>query len=168
MKYGKYLLAAAGILFAHSVFADVVIPMSMVTPKGQGASIGTITAQDTKYGLLLTPHLTGLAPGLHGFHIHVNPSCDNMGDAAGGHLDPQNTNQHLGPYGTGHLGDLPPLFVNKDGTASLPLLAPRLTLADLTGHSLMIHEFGDNYSDQPQKLGGGGPRVACGVIGTTK
>ena len=27
----------------------------------------------------------------------------------------------------------------------------------------MIHSGGDNYSDEP-KLGGGGARVACGVI----
>ena len=28
----------------------------------------------------------------------------------------------------------------------------------------MIHAGGDNYSDQPQPLGGGGARIACGVI----
>jgi Cu-Zn family superoxide dismutase len=28
----------------------------------------------------------------------------------------------------------------------------------------MIHQGGDNYSDDPKKLGGGGARVACGVI----
>ncbi len=28
----------------------------------------------------------------------------------------------------------------------------------------MIHAGGDNYSDTPEKLGGGGARVACGVI----
>jgi superoxide dismutase, Cu-Zn family len=29
----------------------------------------------------------------------------------------------------------------------------------------MIHAGGDNYADQPQPLGGGGARIACGVIG---
>lgn len=28
----------------------------------------------------------------------------------------------------------------------------------------MIHAGGDNYADQPAPLGGGGPRLACGVI----
>ncbi|WP_324128836.1 superoxide dismutase family protein, partial [Acinetobacter baumannii] len=28
----------------------------------------------------------------------------------------------------------------------------------------MIHAGGDNYSDSPQPLGGGGARIACGVI----
>ena len=36
-------------------------------------------------------------------------------------------------------------------------------LADFSGRSLMIHEGGDNYSDQPEN-GGGKSRIACGVI----
>jgi Cu-Zn family superoxide dismutase len=28
----------------------------------------------------------------------------------------------------------------------------------------MIHAGGDNYADQPKPLGGGGERIACGVI----
>ena len=28
----------------------------------------------------------------------------------------------------------------------------------------MVHAGGDNYSDMPVPLGGGGARVACGVI----
>ena len=34
----------------------------------------------------------------------------------------------------------------------------------LRGKSVVIHAGGDNYSDQPQPLGGGGARIACGVI----
>jgi Cu-Zn family superoxide dismutase len=28
----------------------------------------------------------------------------------------------------------------------------------------MVHAGGDNYSDQPKPLGGGGDRIACGLI----
>jgi len=28
----------------------------------------------------------------------------------------------------------------------------------------MVHVGGDNYSDNPEALGGGGARMACGVI----
>jgi hypothetical protein len=28
----------------------------------------------------------------------------------------------------------------------------------------MIHAGGDTYSDAPEPLGGGGPRIACGVV----
>jgi Cu-Zn family superoxide dismutase len=54
--------------------------------------------------------------------------------------------------------------VAKDGTATGTVLAPRLKLKDVIGHSLMIHEGGDNYSDTPKKLGGGGARIACGSV----
>jgi Cu/Zn superoxide dismutase len=37
------------------------------------------------------------------------------------------------------------------------------TVADVRGHSIMIHAGGDNYSDQPELFGGGGARIACGV-----
>lgn len=146
-------------------YASITIPMNLIDETGQTKSIGTINAEDSTCGVLLTPQLHDLPPGVHGFHVHVNPSCDDKGMAAGGHLDPGKTNQHDGPYvKQGHLGDLPVLIVNQDGTATLPTLAPRFKLSQMIGHSFMIHAGGDNYSDTPEKLGGGGTRIACGVI----
>jgi Cu-Zn family superoxide dismutase len=43
------------------------------------------------------------------------------------------------------------------------VLAPRLKVRDVKNRALMIHAGGDNYSDQPAALGGGGARIACGV-----
>ena len=39
-----------------------------------------------------------------------------------------------------------------------------LKVADMEGHALMIHAGGDNYADAPKPLGGGGERIACGVV----
>ncbi|NRB57167.1 MAG: superoxide dismutase family protein [Salinicola sp.] len=164
----------AGVALALSGWAqaDTTVEMHSVSADGVGDSVGTVVAKDTEYGLLLTPDLSGLTAGLHGFHLHANASCETSetdgevtpGGAAGGHFDPDDTGTHQGPYSDkGHLGDLPALTVGDDGKATTPVLAPRLTEADLGGHSLMIHEGGDNYSDEP-KLGGGGSRVACGVV----
>lgn len=148
------------------------VTMKLATTDGSGKSIGSVTASQTSYGVVLTPDLSGLAPGIHGFHVHQNPDCapkEQDGKqvpalAAGGHYDPAKTGRHEGPYGNGHLGDLPAIFVVQDGTATYPVLAPRLKLSDLKGRSLMIHAGGDNHADHPQKLGGGGARIACGVI----
>lgn len=160
----KTLLLAAGILFSPVMLAATVnIPMELLSKQGKQI-VGTVTAKDTKYGLLLTPNLANLTQGVHGFHLHQNPSCEDQGMAAGPHLDPFKTDQHLGPYNdNGHLGDLPALYVEKDGKAVQPVLAPRLKVADIMGHSLMIHAGGDNYSDNPS-MGGGGMRMVCGVI----
>jgi Cu-Zn family superoxide dismutase len=160
------MIGLAATIGMKLVYASVVIPMYLVSADGKGKSIGTIKAEDGICGVLLTPDLHGLPPGIHGFHIHVNPACGDNGMAAGGHLDPENTGQHDGPYNNhGHLGDLPVLIVDNNGNATLPTLAPRFKLTAIHGHSLMIHAGGDNYSDIPEKLGGGGARIACGVIG---
>ena len=82
----------------------------------------------------------------------------------GGHLDPQKTGKHGYPWGDGHLGDLPPLYVGADGVATQPVLGPRLKLGDLKGRSLMVHAGGDNHADHPAPLGGGGARIVCGVV----
>ena len=150
------------------------LPIAMeLLAKDHNTPIGTLELNDSPYGLLITPHLKGLTPGLHGFHIHENPDCGAstkdgavvLGGKAGGHLDPSKTGKHLGPYSDeGHLGDLPPLYVDPQGNANLEILAPRLDLSKVMGHSFMIHMHGDNFSDTPESLGGGGPRMACGVF----
>ncbi len=159
----KIGLALALVFTGAFAYTDVAISMYLTAKEGTGKYIGTITAKDTPYGVLLTPDLHDLTPGVHGFHLHVNPQCGDNGMAAGGHLDPKQTDKHLGPYQLGHLGDLPALFVDAKGNASLPLLAPRLSVASLLGHSLIIHTGADSYSDTPP-MGGGGVRVACGVL----
>ena len=83
--------------------------------------------------------------------------------AAGGHFNP-NQAPHHGTPTTGHLGDLPILNVDAKGQAKTSLIAPRLKLADIHGLAVMVHAGGDNYADQPKPLGGGGERIACGLI----
>jgi superoxide dismutase, Cu-Zn family len=152
--------------------AEVTVKLDIAEPAGAGAAIGTVRIVETSYGLVFYPALTGLPVGLHGFHIHENASCaPAMKDgvavaalAAGGHLDPLGTKHHGEPWGDGHLGDLPPLYVVADGLSTNPVLAPRLKLADVMHHALMLHVGADNHSDHPAALGGGGARLACGVI----
>ena len=157
-------------LFVGAASAEsVMIPMYETSPAaGQSGFVGNVMATDTAYGLMLTPHLSGLVPyltaGPHGFHIHINPSCADGGMAAGGHFDPAHTKHHLGPYNrNGHLGDLPVLSVAENGTATIPVVAPRLKVSNILSHALMLHNGGDTYSDEPS-LGGGGMRMVCGVI----
>ena len=169
----KFVIAAA-LLAATALPAqagDIMIDMYAVSADGVGAKIGTIRAVDSAKGLLLVPHLAGLKPGDHGFHMHQNPSCaatapDGKKGAAlgaGSHFDPQKTTHHEGPDGKGHLGDLPYLVVGDNGEANNAVIAPRLKVEDLWGRALVVHAGGDNYTDNPA-LGGGGARVACGVI----
>jgi superoxide dismutase, Cu-Zn family len=174
----NFLWAAVIIGFAMAFLSSCgqrrdpnTVQMYALTEKGIGVSVGTVRIEDGPHGLLITPDLKGLPPGLRGFHVHEQGSCAAAekegrmvpGLAAGGHYDPAGTNSHKGPYSDGHLGDLPALFVDADGRAALPVLAPRLKLSDAKGRALVVHAGSDNYSDTPE-MGGGGERIACGVV----
>ncbi|EFC4583032.1 superoxide dismutase [Cu-Zn] SodC2 [Escherichia coli] len=116
--------------------ASEKVEMNLVTSQGVGQLIGSVTITETDKGLEFSPDLKALPPG-----------------------------KHEGPEGAGHLGDLPALVVNNDGKATDAVIAPRLkSLDEVKDKALMVHVGGDNMSDQPKPLGGGGERYACGVI----
>jgi Cu-Zn family superoxide dismutase len=150
--------------------SEVVV--NLVTPQGVGESIGTITFSDNAQGLSIQPKLKGLPVGERGFHIHENPDCGPKEKdgamvaalAAGPHYDPAHSGKHAGPHGGGHKGDLPKLEVAADGSATKSVLVAGIAVKDIRGRSVMIHAGGDNYADAPAPLGGGGARIACGVI----
>jgi superoxide dismutase, Cu-Zn family len=159
-------------LYAGNVMAEITVQMYAVDARGVGLNVGQVSITESKYGMVFTPALKGLSPGLHGFHLHQNASCEPAekdGEmlpalAAGGHYDPSNSKRHSTPWGDGHAGDLPALFVDAEGNANQPVLAPRIKAVDLSGRSLMVHAGGDNHADHPAPLGGGGARIVCGVI----
>jgi superoxide dismutase, Cu-Zn family len=161
---------AAGVTMAAG---DLTVTMQKATPTGPGETLGTVVIAASPAGAVFTLKLHGLPPGPHGFHIHQNRDCEPVmlngvripAGAAGGHWDPGQADKHEGPMGHGHMGDLPLLQVANDGTATQTLTAPHIMdIGELKGRALMIHVGGDNYSDEPTTLGGGGLRLACGSI----
>jgi Cu-Zn family superoxide dismutase len=167
-----FLCAMLMISSYAAVAADLTVQLQIAGEKGAMGEAGSVTISESHYGLVFTPNLKGLTPGLHGFHLHQNASCAPVekdskvipAGGAGGHFDPAASNKHGTPWGDGHLGDLPPLFVDANGNATQPVLAPRLKMNDLKGLSLMVHAGADNHADHPAALGGGGARMACGVL----
>ena len=152
----------------------VTVKMNTISSDGVGKVIGRVAVRDTDKGLEMFPELRGLSIGEHGFHLNEGNSCDAAvnsegvsvaGLAAGGHWDPDESGKHLGPYGLGHRGDLSVLIVNSKGRTRTNVVAPRLRTDDLYGKTLIVHSGGDTYTDEPP-LGGGGARIACGVVGS--
>ena len=121
-------------------------------------------------------HIKGLTPGLHGFHVHENGTCDPPAYlTAGAHFDP-------GPFGNSvpvdanhpyHLGDLPNLEANAGGVAHVEFETSRFTLRqnagnllsifDANGSAIIVHQNPDLGANGVPGASGG-PRVACGVI----
>ena len=169
----KQILIAAALAAAGIAHADYKVDMKSIDAKGAGKSLGTITiSANPGGGVVFRPALTGLPPGDHGFHVHEKGDCGpkekdgkpTAGEAAGPHWDTGKAGKHAGPHGKGHRGDLPALAVSPGRSAGTPVIAPNLKLDDLKGKSLMVHAGGDTYSEPPPS-GGGGDRIACGVIG---
>ena len=169
-----FLAFAVGGCVTTETAPEAVVSLHRVDAAGGGPSVGEISLFRGPDGVQLRLQLHGLPPGDHGMHLHAVASCDPSANAAGdmipagaagGHFDPAATGRHEGPEGNGHLGDLPRVHVQADGSADVTLVASRLrTVGAFRGHAIVIHANGDNYSDTPAALGGGGGRIACGVV----
>lgn len=165
------LLSGCHSMMNKTIPNEKIVVMHAVSSQGVETRLGTVRLTDSAEGLVITPELVGLPAGQRGFHIHEKPSCKPAEKdgvmvaalAAGSHYNPHQIPNHGSPL-TGHLGDLPALTVDAKGMANTPVIAPRLKLADVKDRALMIHAGGDNYADHPQALGGGGSRIACGII----
>ena len=113
--------------------------------------------------------VVGIAPGVHGVHLHTTGSCVAPEfTSAGGHLNPGG-HQHgtSNPAGS-HLGDLPNLTVGSTGagTVSATLSGTRdevlAQLFDGDGTAVVVHASADDYRTDPS--GNSGARIACGVL----
>ncbi|MGH2705998.1 MAG: superoxide dismutase family protein [Actinomycetota bacterium] len=147
-----------------------------------GQVVGRARFEEADGALFVTAELSGLTPGFHGFHIHTTGECTGSFTSAGGHINPAPAQ----PHGD-HIGDLPVLLVEADGTVTGATYATdRFTLADLfdaDGSALVVHSAPDNFANIPDRYsssepgapatgadattlaaGDSGSRVACGVV----
>ncbi len=135
-----------------------------------GETLGALNFTETKEGVQVEGRLTGLSPGIHGFHIHQVGQCAAPDfKSAGPHFNPgQKQHGDLNPLGV-HAGDLVNLTVNPEGSGSVNMLAKGATikagpnsLMQPGGTSLVIHASADDRKSDPS--GNSGERIACGVI----
>ncbi len=171
----KKLLPVILFLFgctSHQNYA--VSEIYSVDKSGVNKPVGEVLFKNTCQGMLVEVDLKNIPKGQHGFHVHEYPDCRAATDAqgkiipasmAGGHFDPKQTGKHLGPeHKHGHKGDLPELSACENGEVKTKFYVKGLTVNEIRHRSLIIHENGDNYQDTPIPLGGGGARIACGII----
>ena len=136
-----------------------------------GAAIGTARfTEDAAGAVHLTVHVRGVAPGLHGLHLHAVGSCVAPAFAsAGGHFNPTaREHGHLNPAGF-HAGDLPNVIVNAAGVGQLATTVAQFALAqllDADGTALVLHANEDDRRTNAGPLGPGnsGARIACGAL----
>lgn len=164
----KKTTAAPKAADAHAHAADhPALPTKAVCvliPTQGNKTGGTLTLTAMEGEVHLSGKITGLTPGLHGFHIHEFGDISSAdGAAAGGHFNPANE-KHGGPGDQHrHAGDFGNVKASDDGVATVDIKAKGLQLHFIIGRSIVVHADPDDLKSQPS--GNAGARVAVGVIG---
>jgi Cu-Zn family superoxide dismutase len=158
-------LAAAGAVQAAASTAEVELK-----PTAGSATTGSVRFKQQDGQLQIDADIAGLAPGVHGFHIHEKGDCSAPdGTSAGGHFNPGSM-QHGGPQNPSHHGgDFGNITADASGKASLHLSVPTSQISldsgaanSIIGRGVIVHADADDFVTQP--TGNSGKRLACGVV----
>ncbi|TVU06214.1 hypothetical protein EJB05_49415, partial [Eragrostis curvula] len=118
--------------------------------------------------------VTGLAPGLHGFHLHEFGDTTNGCISTGPHFNPNNMTHGAPEDEVRHAGDLGNIVANAEGVAEATIVDKQIPLSgpnSVVGRAFVVHELEDDLGKGGHELslstGNAGGRLACGVVGLT-
>jgi superoxide dismutase, Cu-Zn family len=159
---GALALAGCGQMSLRSPAATATLSAT----KNSSAS-GTVNFTQRGEVVLVEARVSGLSPGLHGFHVHERGNCTAAdGSSAGGHFNPAAA-AHGGPGSSArHAGDLGNIEANASGVAVYRAEVTGISLGtgddSIIGRAVIVHEKADDLASQP--AGNAGARLACGLI----
>lgn len=156
----------------HAAHAAGMAAAPLATAKlvhADGTPAGTARLVAMPDHVMLHLSLTGIAPGVHGVHLHMVGKCEGPGfTTAGGHLNPAGHQHGMENPAGSHLGDLPNVTADAAGKVEsrFGLKLARATLEqalfDPDGTAVVVHAAADDYKTDPS--GNSGARIACGVL----
>jgi Cu-Zn family superoxide dismutase len=151
---------------APNITAAIVV----LTPTQGNDVHGTIKFSKVAGGIRVVADVTGLKPGLHGFHVHdYGDITSNNADSAGGHFNPAHEIHGGPPAEHRNVGDLGNINADASGHATIDYVNEKLAFegpASIIGRAVVIHADPDDYNAQPG--GNAGAKIAYGVIGIAK
>ncbi|XP_057961039.1 superoxide dismutase [Cu-Zn] 4A isoform X2 [Malania oleifera] len=120
----------------------------------------------------VTGCVSGLKPGLHGFHVHALGDTTNGCMSTGPHFNPA-AKEHGAPEDENrHAGDLGNITAGPDGTAKFTITDSQIPLVgpnSIVGRAVVVHvdpdDLGKGGHELSKSTGNAGGRIACGVIG---
>ncbi|KAM1051991.1 hypothetical protein FF1_033501 [Malus domestica] len=134
---------------------------------------GTISfVQEGDGPTTVTGSVSGLKPGLHGFHVHALGDTTNGCMSTGPHFNPAGKEHGAPEDGVRHAGDLGNITAGDDGTATFTIVDKQIPLAgpdSIIGRAVVVHadpdDLGKGGHELSKSTGNAGGRVACGIIG---
>jgi Cu-Zn family superoxide dismutase len=168
-------MIGAYLAFLAVAQAPAALPPPMAPPpvieirRADGSLVARAMLWQNHASVEVRVQAAGLPAGHYGVHLHAVGRCEGPAFAsAGPHWNPAGR-QHgsLNPAGH-HLGDLPNLDVDADGSGRLEYAVAGASLSgadglfDADGTALVIHAAADDY--RTDSSGNSGARIACGVL----
>ncbi|XP_020548659.1 superoxide dismutase [Cu-Zn]-like [Sesamum indicum] len=134
-----------------------------VLSSSEGVSGTIYFTQEGDGPTTVTGNLSGLKPGLHGFHVHALGDTTNGCMSTGPHFNPAGKEHGAPDDEVRHAGDLGNVTVGEDGTASFTIVD---NLIPLSGpNSIDPDDLGRGGHELSKTTGNAGGRIACGIIG---
>ncbi|KAH7421520.1 hypothetical protein KP509_13G061600 [Ceratopteris richardii] len=150
------------------------MPVKAVAVLSGSAGVSGVVhfSEDDSGSTLVTGKLSGLKPGLHGFHVHALGDTTNGCMSTGGHFNP-NGKEHGAPEDENrHAGDLGNVIVGEDGCVEINITDSQIPLTgsnSIVGRAVVVHadpdDLGKGGHELSKTTGNAGGRLACGVIG---
>ncbi|ONK57271.1 uncharacterized protein A4U43_C10F18360 [Asparagus officinalis] len=113
--------------------------------------------------------VTGLTPGLHGFHLHEFGDTTNGCISTGPHFNPNGMTHGAPEDEIRHAGDLGNIVANSEGVAEATIVDSQIPLSGpnaVVGRAFVVHELEDDLGKGGHELslstGNAGGRLACG------
>ncbi len=166
----SFVIAGFGLLAVSPVLGANATAVIKGTQEGSTIS-GEATFTEATNGLNIEVKLVNVPPGKHGFHIHEKGDCGDTGNAAGGHYNPDGVMHGMvtkDGFEHAHAGDFGNIKITEDGTGTLKVFIPGLTLIgdkyNVAGRAVILHEKEDDFG---QPTGNAGGRIGCGIIAVT-
>ena len=165
----KLVLLSMSLLLLGACASMATGPSASATlmPTSGSTATGTVSlAQLGDGSVRVTVDLTGVPPGVHGFHIHDKGDCGDNGNAAGGHYNPTSTSHGAPTADPHHAGDFGNVTADASGRVQTRFTTRSVSVEPGTnsavGHAVILHANPDDLTTQP--TGNAGARIACGVV----
>ena len=161
------LLAILSLVLVSCRSGRGAMAMANINPNEGSSAKGMVHFQDQGDGSVeVVVDLTGVPPGVHGFHVHEKGDCGNNGQNAGGHFNPTAMAHGAPDAQSHHAGDFGNVTADANGEVHIRFMTHSITVKEgpnsVVGRAVVLHGNPDDLVSQP--AGNAGPRIACGIV----